>query len=115
MVGWVDRQDQPATFVQASAHRRHASAHAWQWSMSWAPHCSAHQAQTFAHSSHVSFAKGLLRANASAHSRHSAAHSMQQAGQAFLLVLPTMWVKQLPHAVAQSLHAAMQSRMACVR
>jgi hypothetical protein len=34
---------------------------------------------------------------------------MQQAGQAFLLSLPTMPAKQLPHSVAQSLQAAMQS------
>ena len=78
--------------------------------MSCASHCSAHQEQTFAHSALSSLAKGLLRANASAHRRQSAAHSMQQAGQSFGLSLPTMWLKQLPHSVAQSLHAAMQSR-----
>jgi hypothetical protein len=83
--------------------------------MSCAPHCSAHHAQTFAHNAHNSLWNGLLRAMASAQSRQIAAHSMQHAGQAFMLSLPTMWVKQLPHSVAQSLHAAMQSRMAWVR
>jgi hypothetical protein len=34
---------------------------------------------------------------------------MQQAGHAFALSLPTMCAKQLPHSVAQSLQAAMQS------
>jgi hypothetical protein len=57
----------------------------------------------------ICLANGLLRAIASAHKRQIAAHSMQQAGQAFLLTLPLMCAKQLPHSVAQSLQAAMQS------
>jgi len=43
-----------------------------------------------AHSLHICFAKGLLRAIASAHSRQIAEHSMQHAGQSFLLSVPTM-------------------------
>jgi hypothetical protein len=39
---------------------------------------------------------GLLRAIASAHNRQIAAHSTQQAGQLFLLSLPTIPAKQLP-------------------
>ncbi len=62
-----------------------------------------------AHSLQVCLANGLLRAIASAHNRQIAAHSMQQAGHSFMLSLPTMWAKQLPHSVAQSLQAAMQS------
>jgi hypothetical protein len=77
--------------------------------MSCAPHCAAHQSQTSAHSLQTCFAKGLLRAIASAHNRQIAAHSMQQAGQAFLLSTPTMCEKQVPHAVAHSLQAVMQS------
>jgi len=100
---------------QAVAQRRHASAHFWQCSMSWAAHCSAHQSQIFAQSAQMSFANGLLRAIASAQSRQIAAQSMQQAGQSFGLSFPTMWLKQLPHSVAQSLHAAMHSRTAWVR
>lgn len=83
--------------------------------MSCAAHCSAHHSQIFAHRAHNSLWKGLFRAIASAHRRQIAAHSMQQAGQSFVLPLPTMWLKQLPHSVAQSLQAAMQSRMAWVR
>ncbi|MEJ7747251.1 MAG: hypothetical protein WKF61_11020 [Luteimonas sp.] len=56
-----------------------------------------------------------MRAIASAQRRQIAAHSIQQAGQSLMLSLPTMWLKQLPHSVAQSLQAAMQSRMAWVR
>jgi hypothetical protein len=56
----------------------------------------------------ISLEKGLFRAVASAHKRQIAAHSMQQAGQALTLSLPTMCEKQLPHAVAQTLQASMQ-------
>jgi hypothetical protein len=99
----------------ACAHRRQASAHWRQCSISCAAHCSAHQSQTLAHKAQVSLRKGLLRATASAHKRHSAEHSIQQAGQSFGLSLPIMCVKQLPHSVAQSLQAPMQARMASVR
>ena len=62
-----------------------------------------------AQSLHICLANGLLRAIASAHKRQIAAHSIQQAGQSFLLAFPLMCAKQLPHSVAQSLQAAMQS------
>ena len=107
--------DQPPIVRQASAQRRHASAHCLQCAMSCAAHCSAHQSQTFAHSAQMSFWNGLLRAMASAHSRHRAAHSMQQAGQSFELSLPTICEKQLPHSVAQVSHAVMHALMASVR
>jgi hypothetical protein len=93
--------DQPAILRQASAQRRQASAQRLQWSMSCASHCFAHQSQMSAHSLQICLMNGLLRAIASAHKRHIAAHSMQQAGQAFLLSLPTICAKQLPHSVAQ--------------
>jgi hypothetical protein len=61
-----------------------------------------------AHSAQSCFENGLLRAIASTHKRQMAAHSMQQAGQALMLSLPTMCEKQLPHAVAQRLQLSMQ-------
>jgi len=77
--------------------------------MSCAPHCFEHQSQMSAHSWQICFANGLLRVIESAQSLQIAAHSMQHAGQLFLLSLPTICAKQLPHSVAQSLQAAMQS------
>lgn len=107
--------DQTPMVRQASAQRRHASAHCLQCSMSCAAHCLAHQSQTFAHSAQITSWNGLLRAMASAHSLHSTAHSMQQAGQSFGLSLPTICEKQLPHAVAQVSQAVMHALMASVR
>jgi hypothetical protein len=43
-----------------------------------------------AHSLQICLVNGLLRAIASVHNRQTAAHSIQQAGQAFVLALPTM-------------------------
>jgi len=68
-----------------------------------------------AHSPQVCLANGLFRAIASTHNRQIAAHSMQQAGQLFLLSLPTMCEKQLPHSITQSFQAAMQSLALWVR
>jgi len=62
-----------------------------------------------AHNLPTCWANGLLRAIASLHNRQIAAHSIQQAGQLLSLSLPTMCAKQLPHSVAQSWQAAMQS------
>nr|WP_256207697.1 hypothetical protein [Nitrosomonas sp. Nm166] len=99
----------PAYLRQASAQRRQASAHRLQDSMSCDSHSFAHQSQISAHSLQICCANGLLREIASAANRQIAAQSIQQAGQSLGLALPTISAQQLPHSVAQSLQAAMQS------
>ena len=52
-------QDHAATLRHVSAHRWQAFAHAWQWSMLWAPHSLAHQSHISAHNRQTCFTNGL--------------------------------------------------------
>ncbi|KQW87265.1 hypothetical protein ASC94_28100 [Massilia sp. Root418] len=103
--------DQAAMAWQAWAQRRHASAQAWQWSISWVPHSSPQAAHISPHSLHIAGAKRLPLLIRAAASRHAWAQSMSNAMH-FAMALTSCSARQeaaqLSQAVAQALHASMQ-------
>lgn len=66
---------------QASAHRRQAAAHSWQWSIECLSHSSAHIWQTDAQTRQKSFALSLSRDMAAEARWQIAAQSMSSAMQ----------------------------------
>lgn len=85
---------------QVSTQARHASAHALQWSWSWAPHCSAHHSHTSAHSLQISLANRLSLAIAWEHNKQMSIHSRQHLGQSLSLFISIIACKQRSHSVA---------------